>query len=183
MQDYKRITPGFSLCGLNCVLCPRYNTEGSSRCPGCGGPEFNLKHPSCAVIRCSRENGNVEYCFDCKKYPCERFARIEGDGKDSFISYHNVLIDNDTVKSDLKNYLRDLEKKKEYLKYFLKTHNDGRSKGFFCLAISLLAINDLDEIIEIVKEKEKHQKLETDTVKGLFYERARARGIELILRK
>jgi len=183
MQEYRRRTPGFSLCGLNCVLCPRYNAEGSSRCPGCGGPEFHLKHPSCAVIRCSRENGNVEYCFACGKYPCERFSRIDGDSKDSFITYRNVLNDNEKAKSDLENYLRDLEKKIEYLAYFLKTYNDGRSKGFFCLAINLLGINDLDEIIGIVKEKEKHQKLETDTVKGLFYERASARGIDLVLRK
>jgi hypothetical protein len=183
MQEYKRTTPDFSLCGLNCVLCPRHNTDGSSRCPGCGGPEFNLKHPSCAVIRCSRKNGNVEYCFVCEKYPCERFSRIDEDGKDSFISYRNVLADNDMAKSDLKIYLRDLEKKNKYLEYFLTTHNDGRSKGFFCLAINLLGINDLDEIIGIVKEKEKHQKLEPDTVKGLFNERARARGIELVLRR
>jgi len=183
MQEYKRITPEFSLCGLNCLLCPRYNTEGTSRCPGCGGPEFNLKHPSCAVIRCSRENGNVEYCFACGKYPCERFSRIDGDSKDSFITYRNVLADNDKARSDLKSYIRSLEKKKEYLEYFLMNHNDGRSKGFFCLAINLLAIDDLDKIIGIVKEKEKHERLETDTVKGLFYVRASARGIDLVLRK
>ncbi|HCP15088.1 MAG TPA: hypothetical protein DIT32_04865, partial [Peptococcaceae bacterium] len=62
MKEYVRAYPLFSLCGLNCGLCPRYHTEGESRCPGCGGPAFHLKHPSCAVITCSRKHGGVEHC-------------------------------------------------------------------------------------------------------------------------
>jgi len=35
MQRYVREHPPFALCRLNCGLCPRDHTQGSSRCPGC----------------------------------------------------------------------------------------------------------------------------------------------------
>ncbi|HNR04634.1 MAG TPA: DUF3795 domain-containing protein, partial [Bacillota bacterium] len=39
-------------CGLDCGLCPRFFTEGASRCPGCCGVDFENKHPSCSFITC-----------------------------------------------------------------------------------------------------------------------------------
>jgi len=54
MKEYKREYPLFSLCGLNCGLCPKYHTNGESKCPGCGGTDFTLKHPPCKVIRCNQ---------------------------------------------------------------------------------------------------------------------------------
>jgi len=33
-------------CGIDCGLCPRFHTTGTSACPGCGGLEFKEKHPS-----------------------------------------------------------------------------------------------------------------------------------------
>jgi len=74
VNEYKREYPLFSLCGLNCGLCPRYHTNGTSKCPGCGGEDFYLKHPSCAVINCSRKHGNSEYCYQCKLFPCEKYT-------------------------------------------------------------------------------------------------------------
>ena len=35
-SEYDREYPLFSACGLNCGLCPRFYTDGESRCPGCG---------------------------------------------------------------------------------------------------------------------------------------------------
>lgn len=91
MQEYKREYPLFSLCGLNCGLCPRYQSEGASKCPGCGGRDFHLKHPACAVITCSMKHGDVAYCFLCKEYPCKKY-QIPSE-KDSFITYQKVTID------------------------------------------------------------------------------------------
>lgn len=59
---YKRNFPQLSLCGLNCGLCPRYHCNGISKCPGCGGKDFNLKHPTCSVVTCNQKHDNVEYC-------------------------------------------------------------------------------------------------------------------------
>jgi len=36
MSDYNRQYPVFSLCGLNCGLCPNFQSTAASRCYGCG---------------------------------------------------------------------------------------------------------------------------------------------------
>ena len=98
LDEYKREYPLFSLCGLNCGLCPHYQTQGESKCPGCGGEKFHLKHPTCAVITCNRKHDHVEYCFQCSSFPCEKYS--SPSNADSFISYRNVIADFEKVKKD-----------------------------------------------------------------------------------
>jgi hypothetical protein len=183
MQQYIRRNPEFSLCGLNCVLCPRLNTTGSSKCPGCGGPDFYIKHPSCKVINCSKKNGEIEYCFECKKYPCERYNKI---GKyDSFITYMNVISDIERAKEDIEGYLKILNIKKEYLDYFLEKFNDGRSKGFYCTAINILPVEEVEDIVKIAKRKEGIEdiKRKAKEVRDLFKETAKKNNLKFELRK
>ena len=73
MAPFVRNNPRFSLCGLNCCLCPRFNTDGISKCPGCGGKDFSNQHPTCAVATCNKKHDNVEYCFQCSEYPCKKY--------------------------------------------------------------------------------------------------------------
>lgn len=73
MKEHYRAYPEYAACGLNCGLCPRYHTQGTSRCPGCGGPGFYHKHPSCAIINCGQRHGGVEYCVLCGEFPCRRY--------------------------------------------------------------------------------------------------------------
>lgn len=65
MKEQTRAEPRFSLCGLNWRLCPMYHISETEHCTGCGG----AGRPSCAVQRCAREHGGVEYCFQCAEYP------------------------------------------------------------------------------------------------------------------
>jgi len=147
MKQYSREYPRFSLCGLNCGLCPRYHAEGPSRCPGCGGPDFALKHPSCAVITCNKNHDQVEYCYQCSSYPCQRYSG--GGDADSFISYRNVASDFKKAATEgLDLYKIDLEQKIEILNFFLSNFNDGRKKSFYCNAINQLEIADLKEIMD-----------------------------------
>lgn len=146
MKVYSRKNPGFSLCGLNCCLCPRYTTTGSSRCPGCGGADFYDKHPSCAVITCSLRHDGVEYCFECEAYPCERYTRI--NDRDSFITYQHVPADMNTAKSqDLVSYLSQLTEKSVILDELLENWDNGRMKSYFCLAVNLLPLLDLQKVM------------------------------------
>lgn len=185
MKEYKRTYPKFSLCGLNCGLCPRYQTGGVSKCPGCGGKDFHLKHPSCAVITCSKKHGDVEYCFLCGSFPCGRFkSQIV---KDSFITYRNVL--NDMQKAALigvGEYQKELDEKVEFLEYLILNFNDGRKKNFYCLAVNLLSREDLKDIRAFIDENfddsiSFSQKVEM--LGSIFYEKAKSGNIELKLRK
>lgn len=81
MKGFERNDRWFSLCGLNCALCPMYLGK---YCPGCGQGEGNQ---SCAIARCSLEHDKVEYCFLCKEYPCSKYQNI--DEADSFITHQN----------------------------------------------------------------------------------------------
>ena len=133
MEEYKRKYPLFSLCGLNCGLCPRYHTEGKSKCPGCGGKEFYEKHPSCSVINCNKKHDNVEFCFQCSAYPCKKY--LEVSPKDSFITYQNVINDFEECKRiGIEKCMKRLIKKFDILEFLIKkTINNGRLKNFYCL--------------------------------------------------
>jgi hypothetical protein len=182
MKEYNRKHPEFSLCGLNCVLCPRYNTEGSSKCPGCGGNEFYDKHPSCKVINCSLRHGNIEFCFECTEYPCERYETI-GE-KDSFISYKNVKNNLQKAKKDLQKYLIELDERKVILEKLIKEYNDGVSKGFYCIAVNNLKINNLKKIMNHINEIDVKDKKETaKKVHEIIEKYAKIEGEKLLLRK
>jgi len=149
MEEYQRKYASFSLCGLNCCLCPRFHTDGSSKCPGCGGIEFSMKHPTCAVVSCNKKHDEVEFCYECSSYPCKRY-QVQSK-VDSFITYQNVLQDQAAAKIDIDNYLRDLQKKEDILVDLIANYNDGKSKGFYCLAVNLLPLSALDKIIGQIK--------------------------------
>ena len=184
MKEYKREYPLFSLCGLNCGLCPRYQSAGESKCPGCGGKDFHLLHPSCAVITCSKKHDNVEYCFECKNYPCDRYS-VPSE-KDSFITYRKVQTDmHKAFSAGIEKYQAELNEKTAFLELLINNYNDGRKKGFYCLAVSLLELTDLldikaqiEKLDEALSKKEKLNLIEV-----WFEEKAKSNNIDLKLRK
>lgn len=124
MKGFNRKNQFLSLCGLNCSLCPMYI---GSYCPGCGGGEGNQ---SCKIAKCSLENGNVEYCCQCSKYPCDKYEHI--DEVDSFITHKNqknnlYLI----LKIGEEAYNSEQEKKQKILEFFFQTATTDAAKIFF----------------------------------------------------
>lgn len=185
MEQYNRKYPLFSLCGLNCGLCPRYHTQGESKCPGCGGKDFSNKHPSCAVINCNKKHDNVQYCYMCSSYPCGRFLRND---KDSFITYQNVAKDfNSAQKEGVNNYIKILNEKIIILEFLLNNYNDGKRKNFYCLAVNLLDLKDLNDIMDEIRNNISRQEInhheKINLIVDLLNEKADKRKIELKLRK
>jgi hypothetical protein len=185
MQEYNREYPLFSLCGLNCGLCPRLQTEGTSKCPGCGGPDFHLKHPTCAVITCNKKHDNVEFCFQCSEYPCEKYEKPSA--VDSFISYKNVFSDFKAAKNDIDRYKSILNEKIQILEFLLANYNDGRKKNYYCIAVNLLNLETLKLIIEYIEENVATQDIDFKSkiklIVNLFEEKAQEEGLEIRLRK
>jgi hypothetical protein len=185
MKEYKRKYPLFSLCGLNCGLCPRYQTNGISKCPGCGGPDFHLKHPTCAVITCNKKHDNVEFCFQCSSYPCKRYS--EPSKVDSFISYRNVITDFERADSGgIDGYKMKLDEKVDILEFLIKHYNDGK-KSFYCNAVNLLNLKALRDIMEQIDGKISKQDIDIkdkiELIIGLFESKAKKENIDLRLRK
>lgn len=140
MKGFERKNRYFSLCGLNCALCPMYV---GGYCPSCGGGAGNQ---SCRIAKCSIEQGGIEFCFECKKYPCEHYG--EEDVVDSFITYRNRRADAERAKKDIRSYIREQEEKEKILLWLLSECNDGRRKTLFCTAVNLLSLHQLESYIQ-----------------------------------
>ena len=185
MAKYEvRKNPRFSACGLNCGLCPRYYTEGSSRCPGCGGEGFLETHCSCSILPCCERKG-VEYCFDCDEYPCKRY--VSEDLYDSFISHKNQIADMKKAKRiGIDFYMSELNEKIDILKYLLDNYNDGRRKSFYCNAVNLLDLHDIKKAMERIENEVKAEmslKEKSNVAVKRFNEIAEHNGVSLKLRK
>lgn len=180
MKDFKREHPLFSLCGLNCGLCPMYL---GNYCPGCGGGAGNQ---SCSIAKCSLQHGGIEYCYLCDEYPCEKYDHIEM--VDSFISHRNQLKDLDKVKKiGIDTYQIELVEKIEILKYLLANYNDGRRKNFFCIAVNLLELQDAKCVVDQIKSETKSDNLtlreKADVAVKLFQSMAVSKNILLKINK
>ena len=184
MEYQIRKYPEFSACGLNCGLCPRYHTDGTSKCPGCAGENFLAKHPSCGILSCSHRKG-FEYCFLCEEYPCKKYKGA--DLSDSFITHKNQFCDFEKAKQfGLKAYEVELNKKMKILKQLLDNYDDGRRKSFFCVAVNLLDIQDINSVMkQLAKEtkSEANKKIKAKVAVSLFEKIAEQKDVSLKLRK
>jgi len=145
----KRKYPQFSACGLNCGLCPRYYTDGDSRCPGCGGENFTKLHCSCSVLPCNQRKG-LEYCYLCNEFPCKKYDKWD---KDSFITHQNMMKDFKKAKTiGLNAYKKELNEKIKILEDLLANYNDGRRKSFYCLAVNLLELADIKSVLKQIRK-------------------------------
>ena len=180
MKGFNRQNQLFSLCGLNCGLCPMFLNKS---CPGCGGGEGNQ---SCKIAKCSMEHGGVEYCFQCSGYPCEKYDYI--DDFDSFITHRRQKADLEKARqSGMEAYNAEQIEKAKILDIFLSDYNDGRKKTLFCVAVNLL---DVQELREILRKIEHRSDMETLTLKersaflaSLLQDTAAQKNIDLKLRK
>ena len=180
MKGFNRQNKLFSLCGLNCGLCPMFLNQ---YCPGCGGGEGNQ---SCKIARCSMEHDSVQYCFQCSEYPCEKYDHI--DDFDSFITHRNRKSDMEKAKClGIDAYNAEQAEKANILEVLLSNYNDGRKKTLFCVAVNLL---ELQELQTVLKEIDRQPDMETLTLKeksafvaGLLQDAAAAKNIDLKLHK
>jgi hypothetical protein len=182
--------PVVGACGLNCGLCPRYHTEGASRCPGCCGPDFERKHPSCGFITCCVKQRGLETCALCPDWAgCERVTRVldAAKGQDSFISYRPVPANFAFIRENgIEEFVRREMAKQELLDYLINHYDEGRSKGFYCTSCQLIP---LDKLKEALAEAEAKMTADTDIkekaklVRAAINSLADALQIDLKLRK
>ena len=185
--------PTLGCCGLDCGLCPRYYTVGTSRCPGCCGPEFFDKMPSCGYITCCVKKKGLEVCAQCDEFPCSRFESwLDKCGDyDSILTHAKVKANLDFIRSHgIVKFMEQQTKRIQLLERMLEGFNDGRSKNFYCIATTLLPIGDLEIALEKAGQRIKADRVEPDdikarakTLKGFLNDFAAGKGIELRLRK
>ncbi len=186
--------PTVACCGLDCGLCPRYHTEGPSKCPGCAGPTFFEKHPSCGKITCCVKERGLEVCGECDEFPCaSKYGSWMSDGihYDSFVTYQRVTDNMEFIRQKGVERYAELQKTRiDLLETMLELYNDGRSKSYYCIAAALLPTEDIETAME-----ETRRRIETDHIppedhnnrakilKELLNGSAMKQRIELKLRK
>jgi len=188
-----KIYPTLGCCGLDCGLCPRYYMVGISKCPGCCGPDFSNKHPSCSYITCCVKKKKLEVCAQCEEFPCSKFESwlVDGGEYDCFLThkkaYHNLSF---IREYGLGKFIEQQRKRIRLLETMLGNFDDGRSKSFYCVAATLLPTTDLETSLSKAKQRTKADRIESDDIKtkskilkGFLNNFAAREGIELKLRK
>ena len=184
--------PTLGCCGLDCGLCPRYYTVGASRCPGCCGPDFFNKHPSCSYITCCVKKKGLEVCAQCDEFPCSKFASWLDKTmiEDSFLTHQKIEPNLYFIREQgLEKFLKQQKKRIALLERMLKDFDDGRSKSFYCIAATLLPVVELESLLGEAGRKLKADKIKDgDTVtktiilRQLLNDFAAKGGVELKLR-
>ncbi len=104
-------------CGMNCALCAAYLARKNKLrekgvkiivCDGC-----RIRAKKCAFLkkRCKLLlNKKVNFCYECKKFPCVRLQTIDKRYKEN---YHMSMVDNlkNIKKSGIDRFLKEEEKK------------------------------------------------------------------------
>ena len=87
-------------------------------------------------------------------------------------------------------FVKQQKRRIELLEITLKHFDEGRSKSFYCIAITLLSIKDIETALDKTKQEIKAEDIGTDDfktrakiLKGFLKDFASGEGIELKLRK
>ncbi len=154
--------PAIGICGLSCRLCPRYHTKGESKCGGC---KSRLRMTvGCPFITCAVKRKAIEFCWDCQENrTCIRWNAHREFGKkhDTFVCYQKL---EDDILFVQKNGIGKFEKlqkiREKLLKEMLLEFNEGRSKNYYCIAVSMLEIDGVKKALSEAIQRTKGLRVE-----------------------
>ncbi|MCL2402965.1 MAG: DUF3795 domain-containing protein [Coriobacteriia bacterium] len=175
--------PTIGCCGIDCGLCPRYYTNGPSRCPGCGGAGFDAVHPPCGILSCCLNKRGLEVCSQCPDYPCEKYNDKQKVEKDSFVTHKRILENHKVIQEQgFDSFISNQEKCIELLQDMLQNHDSGRNKSYFCLAAALLSVENLESAI-MEAQSTVDLKTRNKILRARLQEHAESEGVNLTLDK
>ena len=163
--------PTIAACGLDCGLCPRYYTAGPSRCPGCAGPDFFEKHPTCSFITCCVRDRQLEACGECPAFPCAKFRTAEERAQvaesPSYPSYAHAWPNLWFIREHgIDDFVQRQAERMRVLQSMLHGFDDGRSKSFFCKAAGAHEVAELRAAIAQARRIAKSDRIAQDDRKG-----------------
>lgn len=181
--------PTIGVCGLDCGLCPRYYTAGISRCPGCGGPGFSDKHPSCSFITCCVKKRHLEVCGECPEFVCSKFKSEEEYRLLESSSYppsRKMLSNLGFIKEKgIREFTKCQAKRIRLLGAMIAGYDAGRSRSFFCRAAALLDPDVVKGSLAKAKKSIRSSNATSDTatrskiLRSILAEAALGKGIDL----
>ena len=140
--------------GLSCRLCPWYHIKGESKCNGCKS-EFRM-NAGCPFITCAVKKKDIEFCWQCgENETCEKWRKHREFSKqhDTFTCYQK-LEDNIAFiqNKGINEFERRQKIREKLLKEMLQDFNEGRSKTYYCIASTVLEIEELEAALKQARE-------------------------------
>ena len=175
------------VCGLSCYLCPNHNTDTKSRCEGCKSE--GRMGAACKFLTCAVKRKRIEFCWDCEESDtCEKWQAHREAGKraDSFKCYQKLEDDILFVRNHgVDRFVEAQETRRSLLGEMLSGFNDGRSKSFYCIAVTVLEIDELRSAIDRAKSTSDglDAKGKARTLHAILDDIAKAKGYCLRLRR
>ena len=121
----------------------------------------------------------------CAGFPCKKYDNA--DKSDFFITHKNQFSDlAKATEIGAEAYKHELNAKVKILQKLLAEYDDGRRKSFYCLAVTLLKLNDIQNVMRLLDEQPENLtsiKEKAATAARLFQEIAKQNDIDLKLRK
>ena len=143
----------------------------------------------CQFINCAIKRVGVEFCTDCRTgESCEKLQkhRKTGNERDSFKSYQKLEDDINFIKAKgIRTYNEQQRIRESLLIRILNEFNEGRSKSYYCIASTVMDVDELRSSLEegttkskllSIKEKSKMMHAMLDSI-------ALRKGYRLSIRK
>ena len=105
----------------------------------------------CPFITCALKKKGIEFCGDCEeKKTCEKWVKHRKAAKkaDSFKCYQKLEEDIAFIQKNGVDEFEEIQKKREYLlKEMLREFNEGRSKSYYCIAVTVMEVGESEEAL------------------------------------
>ncbi len=143
----------------------------------------------CPFITCAVKRNRIEFCWDCEdRATCEKWKKHRESGKrhDSFKCYQKLEEDISLVqKNGIDVFEKAQKAREELLKEMLHEFNEGRSKNYYCIAATVLDIDELKMALDEAMEDsgEMDIKRRSGSLHSILDEIAAQKGYYLKLRK
>ncbi|MDP2898319.1 MAG: DUF3795 domain-containing protein, partial [bacterium] len=167
-------------------LCPRYQSTAKSRSPGCKVLSLTI---SCKLYNCCVKKKGLTTCAECGDFPCDKY---EGFFEwDSFVSHAVCRPNLERIREvGLGKWLQEQTQKRALLESVLANYNDGRSRGFYCIATALMpldlmkeAVSGAEAAISESRSDPSDIKAKAKILRSVIEDLASGSGISLKLRK
>lgn len=103
------------------------------------------------------EEKGIEFCWECNESKtCEKWKKHRDAGKkiDSFKCYQTLEEDILFIqRNGIEKFEKTQKKKGQLLKEMLTNFNEGRSKSYYCIAATVLTIDELIEALALAKKQ------------------------------
>ena len=143
----------------------------------------------CPFITCAVKQRGTEFCWKCPEQEnCQKWRerREWGKSHDSFVCYQKLEDNIEFIKSKgISTFAKTQKAKEELITEMLVEFNDGRSKSFYCIAATVMDIEEIKHAIAQARNESKGMDIKgkAKTFHSIINEVAAKRKYSLKLRK